>query len=76
MLQWRVILLATIAVLLLAAGLVALVLPGDSEGPVLYHLDDQHALRFLDVLGGGLLAVGCVVAWISGVVWQRRMYAP
>ena len=34
------------------------------------------------IIGGGgagasaaLLALGCVVAWGAGVVWQRRMYA-
>ncbi|MBE9508728.1 MAG: hypothetical protein IMY86_11845 [Chloroflexi bacterium] len=75
MLQWRVILLAALAVLLLVVGLVALILPDTYEGPALYHLDDQHSIRVLDVVGTALLALGCVVAWGAGVVWQRRMYA-
>ena len=73
--QWRVIVLALLAVLLLVAGLVMLILPDPYEGDVLYQLDPQHAIRVLDVLGAGLAAIGCVVAWLAGVVWQRQMYA-
>ena len=75
MLQWRVILLATLALLLLVSGLVALVLPDAYEGPILYELDQQHAIRALDVLGVVLLTLGCAAAWGAGVAWQRRMYA-
>ena len=74
MLQWRVILLAVLAVLLLLTGLLALVLPDPYEGPVFYHLDEQHAVRALDALGAVLLALGCAVAWSAGALWQRRMY--
>jgi drug/metabolite transporter (DMT)-like permease len=73
--QWRVILLALLAVGLLVAGLVLLILPDSYEGDVLHQFDSQHTVRALDVLGGGLVAMGCVVAWLAGVVWQRRMYA-
>ena len=73
--HWRVILLALLAVLLLVAGLVMLILPDPYEGKVLHQLDPQHTIRVLDVLGGGLVAIGCVVAWLAGAVWQRRMYA-
>jgi len=75
MLQWRVILMAALAVLLLLAGLAALILPDPYEGPVLYPLDAEHSIRAFDVLGGVLLALGCAVAWSAGLVWQRRMYA-
>lgn len=74
MLQWRVILLAAMAVLLLLAGLVVVILPDAREGRVLYQLDQEHAVRALDVIGVGLLASGCVVAWLAGAAWQRRMY--
>ncbi len=74
MLQWRVILLAVLALLLLVAGLAILILPDPYEGRVLHQLDEQHTVRALDVFGGGLVAMGCVVAWLAGVVWQRRMY--
>jgi drug/metabolite transporter (DMT)-like permease len=76
MLQWRVILLAALAVLLLLAGLAALILPDAYEGRVLYRLDEEHTIRTLDVLGMVLLALGCAVAWGAGVVWQRRMNEP
>jgi len=69
MFQWRVILLAALA------GLVALILPDPYEGPVLYPLDSEHAIRAFDVLGVVLLALGCAVAWSAGIVWQRRMHA-
>jgi drug/metabolite transporter (DMT)-like permease len=75
MLQWRVILLAALAVLLLLGGLLALILPAPREGPVLYHLDEQHTVRALDSLGAVLLALGSAIAWSAGALWQRRMYA-
>ena len=75
MLQWRVILLAALAVLLLLTGLAALILPDPYEGPVLYRFDEQHAVRAFDGLGVVLLALGCLVAWGAGAIWQRRMYA-
>jgi len=75
MFQWRVILLAALAVLLQLVGLVALTLPGPYEGPVLYVFDEQHAICALDGVGGLLLVLGCLVAWAAGVIWQRRMYA-
>ena len=74
MFQWRVILLAAIAVLLLLVGLVALLLPEPYEGPVLYQFNEQHTVRVLDVLGVVLIVVGCALAWSAGVTWQRRMY--
>lgn len=75
MLQWRVILLAALALLLLLAGLAAIVLPDPYEGPDVYRLDKEHSFRTLDVLGAGLLAVGCATAWLAGLLWQRRMNA-
>ena len=75
MLQWPVILLAALALLLLVAGLLVLILPDPYEGPALYHLDDEHSVRVLDVLGVVLLALGCAAAWGAGIVWQRKMYA-
>jgi hypothetical protein len=74
MLQWRVILLAILAVLLLVAGLVALILPDPYEGGVLYKFDEQHAFRLLDGIALGLLVLGCAMAWIAGILWHRRMY--
>ena len=75
MLQWQVILLAALAVLLLLGGLAVLILPSPSEGPVLYHFDEQHAVRALDILGVVLLTLGCALSWGAGALWQRRMYA-
>jgi len=75
MFQWRVILLAALAVSLLIAGLVLLILPDPYEGPALYYFDEQHSIRTLDLLGMVLLILGCGTAWGAGVLWQRRMYA-
>lgn len=75
MLHWRVILLAALAMLLLLAGLVALILPDPYEGVTLYRFDEEHTVRACDVVGMALLALGCIAAWGAGLVWQRRMYA-
>jgi drug/metabolite transporter (DMT)-like permease len=75
MFQWQVILLAMLAVLLVLAGLAILTLPDPYEGPEFYHVDAQHAVRALDILGVILLALGCAVSWSAGALWQRRMYA-
>lgn len=73
--KWRVILMATLAVLLLLAGLSALILPEDYEGQEIYRFDKMHAVRALDALGSALLTMGCVTAWAAGAIWQRQMYA-
>jgi drug/metabolite transporter (DMT)-like permease len=75
MFQWRVILLAVLAVLLLLGGLSVLLLPDTYEGPEFYRFDQQHSIRALDALGMILLALGCAVAWSAGGLWQRQMYA-
>lgn len=75
MFQWRVVLLAALAVMLQLLGLLALTLPASYEGPILHTFDEQHAIAALDGLGVVLLVVGCLVAWGAGAIWQRRMYA-
>jgi hypothetical protein len=72
--QWRVIALSALAVILLAGGLAALILPGPLEGAVLYGFDDQHAVTALDGLGLLLLALGSATALGAGLVWQRQMH--
>ena len=76
MLRWYVVVLAALAVLLLIGGLLALILPEEYEGQEIYRLDEMHAIRELDLLGGLLLVTGSVAAWAAGVVWQRRVDAP
>ena len=75
MIERQVTLLAALAVLLLLAGLLALILPDSHEGPVLYQFDEGHSVRAMDGLGVMLLALGCAVAWGAGALWQRRMHA-
>lgn len=75
MFQWRVVLMAALAVLLLLGGLLALILPDKYEGTEIYRFDEMHVIRTLDVLGGALIALGCTGAWGAGVMWQRRMHA-
>jgi len=71
--KWFVTALAAFSVLFLVAGMVALILPEDYEGQEVYRIDRMHAVRILDVLGGLLLMIGCIVAWSAGLVWQRQM---
>lgn len=75
MFKWYVIVLAALAVLLLMAGLLALILPEEFEGEEIYRIDKMHAVRRLDLLGGLLLLVGCLAAWAAGVIWQRKVDA-
>ncbi|MGD8968795.1 MAG: hypothetical protein PVI07_14915 [Anaerolineae bacterium] len=72
--KWYVIVLAALAVLLLIAGLLALILPEDYEGPEIYRVDKLHSIRMLDLLGGLLLIAGCSAAWFAGLVWQRSAH--
>lgn len=74
MLQWRVIVLAALAVLIMLGGLVALLLPDRYEGPELYRLDELHAIRALDAVGLFMLIVGSLLSWNAGRIWQHRMY--
>ena len=75
MLYWRVLVLASLAVLLQLAGLVALTLPTPFEGAILYMLDEQHSISRLDGIGVLLLGLGCLIALSAGLAWQRRVYA-
>jgi hypothetical protein len=74
MFKWYVVVLAALAVLLLIAGLLALILPEGYEGPEIYRFDKMHAIRMLDALGGLLLLGGCAAAWFAGLMWQRRAH--
>ncbi len=69
-----VVLLATLAVLLLLAGMIALILPDAYEGQEIYRINEMHAIRVLDLVGAALLAIGSAVAWAAGLAWQRRTY--
>lgn len=73
MFQWRLTLMAALAVLFLLTGLSSLILPDSYEGAVYYNLGEGNTLRELDVVGGILLAGGCAMAWSAGLFWQRRM---
>lgn len=69
-----IIALAALAVLLLVAGMVALILPEAYEGQELYRIDEMHAIRVLDLVGAALLVIGSATAWTAGLAWQRRTY--
>jgi hypothetical protein len=74
--SWRVMGLATVSLLLVLAGLAALIAPPRHEGPLLIELDDDHTVHLLDGVGAALIVVGSGAAWAAGVAWQRRVYAP
>ncbi|MGD8243872.1 MAG: hypothetical protein PVG25_05430 [Anaerolineae bacterium] len=74
MFRWYVIALAALALLLLVAGLLALILPEEYEGSEIYNIDEMHTIRMLDVVGAALLAAGCTAAWLAGLSWQRRIH--
>ncbi len=68
--------LAAVSVLLLAAGLAALIAPTSYEGAVLLQVDEEHVIRLLDAVGVVLIIMGSAAAWGAGIAWQRRVYAP
>ncbi len=68
--------MAAFALLLLAAGLLALAVSDPYEGSIVYLLDAQHAVRVLDLLGGLLVGAACALAWIVGLAWQHRNAGP
>ncbi len=70
--KWQVIVLATLAVLLLIAGMAAMVVPEAYGGREVYRIDERYSLRILHVAGVVSLAAGCLAAWAAGMVWQRR----
>jgi hypothetical protein len=74
MFKWVVMVLAALGVLLLVAGMLALIVPENYEGAEIYRIDRMHSIRMLDLLGGLLLFVGCSAAWLAGLIWQRRVY--
>ncbi len=76
MYKWIVVTLAAASVLLLVAGLMALILPDAHEGPEIYRIDEMHSLRALDLAGGAMLTAGCAVAWAAGLKWQRHTDGP
>jgi hypothetical protein len=54
-------------------ALLVLALPDTYEGGEVYAIDQTHAIRILDVVGLGLMAVGGTTIWGAGALWQRRM---
>lgn len=74
MLHWRVIFMAALAVLLLLAGLAALIMPESYEGQEVYQLNEMHAVRALDAMGLILIGLGGILSWSAGAAWQRKMY--
>lgn len=71
----KVILLAGLAILFMLGGLVTLTLPAPFEGPILYTLNEGHAVSLMDGVGSTLITLGCLVAWVAGILWQRWVYA-
>ena len=63
--------LAVLALLILLLGLLFLALPDAYEGPMLYRINDAHAIRLVDGLGVLLLLIGTSLAWAAALLWQR-----
>lgn len=70
--DWRVLLLSGGAFLIILSGFLVLALPDSYEGGTLYVLDVAHSVRTLDGVGVVLLALGGIMAWGAGVLWQQR----
>jgi hypothetical protein len=56
-------------------GLLALGLPASREGALLWELNAEHALSVVDAVGAFAASLGVALTWLSGMFWQRQMYA-
>ena len=63
--------LATLSVLLLLAGLGALIAPAPYEGGVLLELDEDNAIRLLDGVGAALILVAVGIAFAETAIVMR-----
>jgi hypothetical protein len=69
--DWRISLLAGLAVFIILASLLILALPDRYEGEIIYTMDAAHTVRVLDAVGLCLLAVGGMAALAAGILWKR-----
>ena len=59
-------------VLLLLLSILLILVPERWEGPVIYIIDDRHALTVLDCIA--MIPVLISVTWIQRGIWKRRIY--
>ncbi len=71
--DWYVLALSGAGSCFILLGLIALALPSAYEGPLLYRLGPEHAIRLMDVAGMFGTGIGVMVSWLSGMLWQRQM---
>ncbi len=71
--DWRVFVLAAISFLGILVGLVVMALPDPYEGSILYTMNASHSISRMDLLGLALAALGGVVAWWAGILWQKKV---
>ncbi len=63
--------LSALGLALMILGMVALTLPVESEGPILWTLTPQHSITLLDLLSTGLIVSGIGLVLISAYLWQK-----
>jgi drug/metabolite transporter (DMT)-like permease len=73
--DWRVLALSVAGIFFIMLGLVILALPSDQEGDILWQLDPEHAVRWMDMAGAFLTGLGVMLTWVGGLLWQRQMRA-
>lgn len=67
--------LSAAGVCFILLGLIAFALPAAYEGELLMMVTPNHSLHTMDVAGGFAVALGIVLTWLGGMLWQRQMRA-
>ncbi len=65
-----VVALSASGVIFIMLGLLTLAVPAAQEGELILQLNDTYALYYMDVAGLFVAAMGVLLTWLSGRLWQ------
>lgn len=71
--NWLVLALSAAGVLCILLGLLALAVPASREGAMIWHVDGKHTVHMMDAAGLTASALGVLLIWLSGQLWQHHI---